>query len=75
MEIICSVNSLDIGESLDMGLYQEDFKQMQQNCRILCTMCTGGKLSPSFWLGWRRGAAGAGTQPLLPAGDAAAAGL
>lgn len=32
-----------------------------------------GQLSPSFWLGWRGGAAGAGPQPLQAARAAAAA--
>lgn len=46
-----------------MGLCQEDYKQKQQNWRTLCTMCTVGERSPSFGLGWRGGAVGAGTQP------------
>lgn len=57
--VSCSVNNA--WESLDMGLYQEGFlnKSSIKNWRVLCT---GGQLSPSFWLEWGRGAAGAGTQ-------------
>lgn len=61
MQVSCSVNSLDVWESLDLGLYQEDSKQMQQNGRnALCNMCTDDKLSSYCWLGWRRDAAGDG---------------